>query len=209
MGRSGLVMALLGALVACGGTDYERVEGTTGASGARGDKGEPGLPGEQGLPGPQGPQGLPGPEGPQGPAGAKGDPGSPGAQGPRGADGAPGSPGGIGPMGPQGPEGPQGPKGDTGPAGLGLSKSAMYVRTKATTINGWDTVGLGASCDDANDVLVTGGCTLYAAGEIRLRETKPVNVSSTSQAAGWECMFQNYGGNQQSIETHAVCLKVP
>jgi hypothetical protein len=115
--------------------------------------------------------------------------GPPGVRGPEGPTGPPGPPGPAG-VGPPGPEGPRGQKGDPGPPVRGLrvrrtarqgpqgqqacrvrsrhpataygakhdiaqSRESPSVRAAATAV---------ASCERANDPLVTGGCHAIRSG---------------------------------------------
>lgn len=153
-----------------------------GGQGPKGDKGEQGV------------QGVIGPTGPTGPIG------------PTGATGSMGPTGSIGPTGPIGPVGPTGPIGPMGPQGGGLyaDKSALYQRTSQVTsgeLSRDNRVGehtVTASCDDANDLPISGGCAIAIDWGATLEQHKylrnahamisqPVAWGDTQATAGWWC----------------------
>lgn len=162
------------------------------------------VDGEPGVAGPQGPVGPKGDTGSVGPAGAVGATGAVGAQGPRGYAGEVGPVGATGAQGIQGVPGIQGPVGATGatgavgPAGPGITKSQVYTRTSGANMNATQAV---ASCDDTNDVVLTGGCQVFGV----LLYFGPVNEADTTKAAGWSCVVPT----DAAVMARVTCLKVP
>jgi hypothetical protein len=130
--------------------------------------------------------------GPAGPAGPQGEPGEPGPQGPQG------------PQGEQGVAGPQGPQGVAGPAGGGIVRGDIYKFSASTIVNP-DTVGeTTASCEDANDVLISGGFGATAAGiDVYRSEPFPFFANQT-----WAVTALNAGDVPGLLHAHAYCLRV-
>lgn len=153
-----------------------------------------------GAQGPQGPKGETGERGAQGPSGEgigiPGDKGDPGPAGPAGAPGAPG---------PMGPAGPAGPKGDPG----SYSKANVYVKNAAANIAAFDTADVTQLCDDANDLVLSGGCAFNDASNLRLRRSIPKSAASVGVVSGWTCTAQNYGAAAIPLEAWVVCLAIP
>lgn len=144
----------------------------------------------------QGPKGDPGPEGPQGPAGA---------EGPRGPQGF------AGPIGATGPQGPEGMPGMNG-GGLYVNKASVYCQEAVAT-----TDGVEVSCNDDNDLLLTGGCSSGAlSGTWTLRANFPArNVVGVGAAAAWRCEWGAATGTPQpdwgaaAAKAHICCVPVP
>lgn len=232
---------LTGIVVACGaaGTDATPVaradDGTAGAApdcmctgqpgpqGVPGPSGPPGLQGPAGkdavcandmnscppgVPGPQGPTGAVGPAGPQGPKGDPGLNGSDGMTGPAGASGPAGAKGEKGDTGTPGPAGSQGPAGKDGKDGTVITKENIYVRSAMDASNGIAT----AYCDDADDVIISGGCftngTLHVVGA-----TGPSGLTSAASVdgkSGWICgTATSPTPGAPSVTATATCLAVP
>ena len=184
----------------------------TGTGGAEGPAGP------QGVQGPAGPTGATGLTGATGPAGAVGPAGT-GEEGPAGPQGPTGS---VGPQGPAGTPGvgvagPTGPVGAAGTSGLLTSRSQIYT-SKSTAVNvgptGSDTVPYTAtaSCNNANDILLTGWCALVTPGSVQ-----PIgqfwygamdNVAGSSM--GWTCNgYNNISASSYEIQAFAACVAVP
>lgn len=141
-----------------------------------------------------------------GPAGPKGDPG---VQGPRGETGPAGSTGATGAVGAMGAQGATG-------GGLYVDRNAAYCKE---VLGRSDASLAEASCDDQNDLIVTGGCFsgTAPAGTI-ITQSRP-NTSSlgplTSTPGTWICswdfapgvtpMFPAAFGGKASI----CCIRVP
>lgn len=142
----------------------------------------------------------------QGPAGPKGDTG---AQGPKGDTGP------VGPMGSIGTTGATGPQGAMG-GGLYVDRNAAYCKE----VLGLSTAAsASAQCDDSNDLIITGGCTVGSAvAGMSLLVSAP-NPSSlgpqTSTPGTWNCswsfapgvtpMFAADFGGKATI----CCVRVP
>ncbi|MCA2976724.1 MAG: hypothetical protein INH37_00425 [Myxococcaceae bacterium] len=139
------------------------------------------------------PSGLQGPPGPQGPAGPAGPAGS---VGPRGEMGAPGMPGGEGMPGAPGMPGPQGLPGAGAYAAKRRPDGGVSVYCEEVDV-AIGVGGAGASCRDADDLLLTGGCLArgprtYPLGEIALRANGPAGgIDSTGNLASWECAWES------------------
>jgi len=187
-------------------------QGPQGVQGPKGDKGDTGL---TGLQGPQGLQGLKGDTGPIGPQGAKGDKGDPGLTGPQGLQGLAGlagpqgEQGWVGPMGPEGPKGdkgdtgPQGPQGIQGPAGVGVDRAKTYFVSSRVTINPDQTDAAMASCNDSNDILLSGG---YQSPGPWLDTYTSIPVSLANQT--WYAGAMNNGAGPDTLTVYALCLRV-
>lgn len=167
------------------------ISGSTGGSGTQGPTGPSGPAGSTGATGPQGPAG------PQGSTGATGATGATGSQGPAGPQGATGATGATGVAGATGAQGPTG-------GGLYSNKGDLYERTAASTSAVLDkdnpevTVTIAASCDDADDLAISGGCDHSISWGstpdskrldrfVELTTIRPSNWGGVITAAGWDC----------------------
>ena len=140
-----------------------------------------------------------------------------------------------GPVGPKGDTGTQGPKGDTGPAGAmgatgaagamgaqGATGGGLYVNRDAAyckeLLGRSDAPLAQVSCDDQNDLIITGGCssgtapagTILANNHPDVRSLGPVLfpgswTCSWSFAPGVTPMFAADFGGKASI----CCVRVP
>lgn len=173
------------------------------------------TPAVAGMPGAQGPAG---PAGPQGPKGDTGEPGKDGAaaeKGDPGAPGAPGTPGSTGPAGAPGSPGMQGlpgPKGDPGAVGapgILASKANLYTRSAQAFIPGNGVGEVDAMCDDANDIVLNGGCNprinfpgqnLILSGDMGQFD---------AQVDGWRCSGGNTSSQQFIMSAVVTCITVP
>lgn len=79
-----------------------------------------------------------------------------------------------------------------GSGGGSLSYSAMYQRTANSS--GSPT----AQCDDADDILISGGCDCP---QTQIWSSYPINAVDSSSVSGWRC----YAGNV-SVTAYAICL---
>lgn len=79
----------------------------------------------------------------------------------------------------------------SGGSGTGLSNSAMYQRTASST-------SPTAQCDDADDILISGGCD---SSQVELWSSYPVNAVDNTTQSGWTC----YAGNV-NVTAYAICL---
>jgi len=154
---------------------------------------EAGLSGPAGPPGPRGPAGPAGPAGPggtgatgpEGPRGAKGDPGPPGPEGPQGIQGL------QGPQGLQGAQGPQGPKGPPGPAAAYANKQDIQRKESRISVGAGLVATAVATCDRANDLLVTGGCYADPQWMAQLVAARPLAMTDNASASSWRCDYRN------------------
>lgn len=153
--------------------------------GRDGRDGEDGAPGPAGPAGSTGPQGEPGPAGPQGP---QGEPGAVGSMGPQGSQG---------PQGPAGPQGPMGLKGEPGEDGLFYEKGQIYTNSELHISSPSNAVWVNLSCDDANDVLISGGCDY----ETDLQASYPIYPTNNTPDK-WRC--EGHG----TVTVIAVCISV-
>ena len=167
-----------------GAVDTEKVAATLLAKGTLGPPGPIGERGPAGPAGPVGPGGV-GPAGPEGGRGAKGDPGPAGPEGPQGIQGLQGA------QGLQGQQGAQGPKGPTGPAGAYGQKTDVARKESRVSVGGGLVATAVASCERAQDLLVTGGCYADPQWLAQLIATRPVGMVDSSSAASWRCDYKN------------------
>ena len=79
-----------------------------------------------------------------------------------------------------------------GSGGGGLSYSAMYQRTATSSSSPT------AQCDDADDILISGGCHCP---QTQIWSSYPVNAVDSNSVSGWTC----YAGNV-SVTAYATCL---
>jgi hypothetical protein len=168
--------------------------GPKGPAGSDGTNGEDGATGAQGPQGPQGETGATGAEGPQGatgPQGLAGVNGIDGTNGTNGIDGIDGADGAVGSQGPQGATGPQGPQGEPG----SLNKSDLYTRSTTANLFAHGNVTLSQSCDDANDIALSGGC--------EFSNPKSVNYLSyiTGSVTSNETVLSSNGFHKCSFKT--------
>jgi len=159
--------------------------------------------------GPQGPQGLQGIPGIAGQTGAQGIQGPAGANGLTGADGQAGATGSQGPSGTSGAQGPAGPQGLAGVAGApgagGIDKSRLYTKLASTTTPPASFIAqeIVAYCDDANDVLLSGGYLR----DTTLQILRNYSVESSSGISGWAVRAHPSGAEAQFLSS-ANCLRV-
>jgi hypothetical protein len=155
-----------------------------------------GLPGPSGPVGPAGPRGPAGPDGPMGPAGV----GPTGPEGPRGPKGD------VGPMGPEGTQGIQGiqglqgqqgqqgasgPKGPPGPSAAYGTKSDIVRKENRISVQAGLVATAVASCDRAQDLLVTGGCYADPQWMAQLVAARPLAMSDGASPSSWRCDYRN------------------
>ena len=173
----------------------------SGLSGPPGPQGGLGSAGPAGPAGPMGPAGV-GPAGPEGARGPKGDPGQPGPEGPQGIQGLQGA------QGLQGPQGAQGPKGPSGPPGAYGQKSDVTRKESRVSVAGGLVATVVASCDRAQDLLVTGGCYADPQWLAQLIATRPVGLTDSSNPASWRCDYKNTSPSTTiEIVAEAYCVR--
>jgi len=171
------------------------------ASGLEGPPGPPGPQGPFGPPGPIGPGGL-GPMGPEGPRGSKGDPGPPGPDGPQGVQGL------QGPQGLQGAQGPQGPKGPPGPIAAYGAKQDIVRKESRISVGAGLVATAVASCDRANDLLVTGGCYADPQWMAQLVAARPIAMTDNVSPASWRCDYRNTSPSSTiEVVAEAYCVR--
>lgn len=184
-----------------GAVDTEKVAATLLAKGVTGPPGPVGGQGSAGPPGPPGPAGV-GPPGPEGGRGAKGDPGPPGPEGPQGIQGLQGA------QGLQGQQGAQGPKGPPGPAGAYGQKSDLARKEARVSVGSGLVATVVASCDRAQDLLVTGGCYADPQWLAQLVASRPVGLTDAASAASWRCDYKNTSPSSTiEIVAEAYCVR--
>ncbi len=155
-----------------------------------------GLPGPSGPAGPVGPQGPRGPDGPMGPAGV-GPPGSEGPRGPKGdvgpqgPEGSQGIQGIQGLQGQQGQQGAMGPKGPPGPSAAYGNKSDIVRKESRISVQAGLVATAVASCDRAQDLLVTGGCYADPQWMAQLVAARPLAMSDGASPSSWRCDYRN------------------
>jgi hypothetical protein len=154
------------------------------AAGLGGPQGIRGPDGPAGPPGPPGPAGV-GPPGPEGPRGQKGDPGPPGPEGPMGPQGLQGV------QGPQGQQGVPGPKGPAGPAAAYGAKQDIVRKESRISVGAGLVATAVASCERANDLLVTGGCYADPQWMAQLVAARPLAMTDNASASSWRCDYRN------------------
>ena len=109
-----------------------------------------------------------------------------------------------GEQGPAGPIGPQGPQGVQGPAGAGISRDHTYPVSVSVIIDPGQTGGAGASCNDSNDILLSGGYDGVTAGLDTYRsQPLPYFANQT-----WVAYALNYGSIPATLTVSALCLQV-
>jgi hypothetical protein len=155
-----------------------------GLPGPTGPVGPVGPPGPRGPEGPMGPAGV-GPPGPEGPRGAKGDVGPPGPEGSQGIQGIQGL------QGQQGQQGVPGPKGPPGPAAAYGNKSDIVRKENRISVQAGLVATAVASCDRAQDLLVTGGCYADPQWMAQLVAARPLAMSDGASASSWRCDYRN------------------
>jgi collagen triple helix repeat protein len=173
----------------------------SGLSGPPGPAGDRGSAGPVGSAGPMGPAGV-GPAGPEGARGAKGDPGPAGPEGPQGIQGLQGA------QGLQGPQGAQGPKGPSGPPGAYGQKTDVTRKESRVSVAGGLVATAVATCDRAQDLLVTGGCYADPQWLAQLIATRPVGLADASNPASWRCDYKNTSPSTTiEIVAEAYCVR--
>jgi len=173
----------------------------SGLSGPPGPQGGLGSAGPPGPVGPMGPAGV-GPAGPEGARGPKGDPGQAGPEGPQGIQGLQGA------QGLQGPQGAQGPKGPSGPPGAYGQKTDVTRKEARVSVAGGLVATVVATCDRAQDLLVTGGCYADPQWLAQLIATRPVGLTDASNPASWRCDYKNTSPSTTiEIVAEAYCVR--
>jgi hypothetical protein len=171
------------------------------ASGLTGPPGPQGGSGSAGPVGPMGPAGV-GPAGPEGARGPKGDPGPAGPEGPQGIQGLQGA------QGLQGPQGAQGPKGPSGPPGAYGQKTDLTRKEARVSVAGGLVATAVATCDRAQDLLVTGGCYADPQWLAQLIATRPVGITDAANPASWRCDYKNTSPSTTiEIVAEAYCVR--
>lgn len=186
-----------------GAVDTQAVANELLAKGVAGPPGPPGVgsAGPAGPAGPMGPAGV-GPAGPEGARGPKGDPGVPGPEGPQGIQGLQGA------QGLQGPQGAQGPKGPSGPPGAYGQKTDVTRKEARVSVAGGLVATAVATCDRAQDLLVTGGCYADPQWLAQLIATRPVGLTDASNPASWRCDYKNTSPSTTiEIVAEAYCVR--
>ncbi|MEO6776057.1 MAG: hypothetical protein ABI467_24055 [Kofleriaceae bacterium] len=158
--------------------------GLTGPAGPPGPPGPGGAAGPNGVAGPMGPAGV-GPIGPQGARGPNGDPGPPGPEGPQGIQGLQGA------QGLQGSQGVQGPKGPPGPPGAYAHKTDLTRKEARVSVAAGLVATAVATCDRAQDLLVTGGCFADPQWLAQLVAARPLAITDAATPASWRCDYKN------------------
>lgn len=156
----------------------------TGVPGPTGPVGPVGPAGPRGADGPMGPAGV-GPPGPEGPRGPKGDVGPMGPEGTQGIQGIQGL------QGQQGQQGAMGPKGPPGPSAAHGTKSDLVRREKRISVQAGLVATAVASCDRAQDLLVTGGCYADPQWMAQLVAARPLAMSDGASPSSWRCDYRN------------------
>lgn len=186
-----------------GAVDTQAVANELLAKGVAGPQGPAGVgsAGPAGPAGPMGPAGV-GPAGPEGARGPKGDPGPAGPEGPQGIQGLQGA------QGLQGPQGAQGPKGPSGPPGAYGQKTDVTRKEARVSVAGGLVATAVATCDRAQDLLVTGGCYADPQWLAQLIATRPVGLTDASNPASWRCDYKNTSPSTTiEIVAEAYCVR--
>jgi hypothetical protein len=155
-----------------------------GLTGPTGPVGPVGPPGPRGPDGPMGPAGV-GPPGSEGPRGPKGD------VGPQGPEGSQGIQGIQGLQGQQGQQGAMGPKGPPGPSAAYGNKSDIVRKESRISVQAGLVATAVASCDRAQDLLVTGGCYADPQWMAQLVAARPLAMSDGASPSSWRCDYRN------------------
>jgi hypothetical protein len=170
------------------------------AAGLGGPPGPPGPAGPAGPAGPPGPAGV-GPPGPAGERGPKGDPGPAGPEGPQGIQGLQGA------QGIQGQQGTQGPKGPPGPPGAYGHKTDLSRKENRISVGAGLVATAVASCDRAQDLLVTGGCYADPQWMAQLVASRPVAMTDAANPASWRCDYKNTSPSSTiEVVAEAYCV---
>jgi len=170
------------------------------AAGLGGPPGPPGPAGPAGPAGPPGPAGV-GPLGPAGERGPKGDPGPAGPEGPQGIQGLQGA------QGIQGQQGAQGPKGPPGPPGAYGHKTDLSRKENRISVGAGLVATAVASCDRAQDLLVTGGCYADPQWMAQLVASRPVAMTDAANPASWRCDYKNTSPSSTiEVVAEAYCV---
>jgi hypothetical protein len=122
-------------------------------------------------------------------------------QGPKGDKGDAGN---VGPMGMQGLVGPMGPQGLQGPAGAGINRDHIYSVQVAVIIDPDQTSGAEASCNDSNDILLSGGYD-SAGPELDTYRSLPYPYFLN---ATWSANAINNGSGPATLTVKVLCLRV-
>ncbi len=155
-----------------------------GVTGPTGPVGPVGPAGPRGADGPMGPAGV-GPPGPEGPRGPKGDVGPMGPEGTQGIQGIQGL------QGQQGQQGAMGPKGPPGPSAAYGTKSDIVRKEARISVQAGLVATAVASCDRAQDLLVTGGCYADPQWMAQLVAARPLAMSDGASPSSWRCDYRN------------------
>ena len=138
---------------------------------------------------------LAGATGPQGPAGPAGPPGE-SVQGPPGPSGPTGATGATGATGPAGPPGASG--------GGGIEKSRIYQTSNLVPVGFGPATVVEASCNDANDVLLSGG---FWAAHVDIVVYSSYSLNRPAGISSWQVAGTSVGA-PGSIQAIANCLRV-
>jgi len=130
-------------------------------------------------------------------------------------DGTPGAQGATGPQGPPGQDGVDGVDGrDGAPGANGTNgvldgKDAVYTSSSSSKTLGVGGTGtVTASCDDSNDLVMSGSCSVSVAGSY-IMASGPVNPTSVTDIAGWSCEGYDGADSTATVTATALCVVVP
>lgn len=117
-----------------------------------------------------------------------------------------GSKGDKGDTGDVGPMGLQGPQGEQGPSGAGISRANTYTVSVSVDVPFGSVLSIVASCNDSNDVVLTGGYDYSAIYELEVNRSIPAPYF---QNQAWVASVQNNSPSTVTITIYAMCLNVP
>ena len=112
--------------------------------------------------------------------------------------------GGTGPQGETGPAGPPGPAGPAGPSGAGIDKSRIYQNIEFANVVFGPASVAEAFCNDANDVLLSGG---YWGSHIDVHVYSSYSNNRPSGISGWQVAGTSRGA-PGLIQAIVNCLRV-
>lgn len=65
------------------------------------------------------------------------------------------------------------------------------------------------SCEDDNDLPLTGTCTAPSNSVAQLRSTDAIDWNDETRPATWRCAFSNEGASTVQVEAQILCVRVP
>jgi hypothetical protein len=95
-----------------------------------------------------------------------------------------------------------------GGGGAGFDKTDIYVNSQGGAAPGVGAFSRTASCNDANDIALSGACHSTGTDTVYIMSQNPTNFDNTGATASFQCDFESQGPNGNG-QARIVCVNVP